>query len=60
MISNILGIVSISAFFFLILAIGLFAAWYKKYSSTGKHGSMVGARDIGLLLGSFTMTGKDI
>ena len=55
---NIPGVVSIAVFYLIILAIGLWAAWRKRKSGKDQDKTMVGARDIGLLVGSFTMTGK--
>jgi len=53
---NIPGVVSIAVFYLIILAIGLWAAWRKRKSGKDQDKTMVGARDIGLLVGSFTMT----
>ena len=60
---NIPGIISLAVFYLVILGIGLWAAWRKKQKGTAEHQdeserAMVGGRDIGLLVGSFTMTGK--
>ena len=58
---NGLGIASIGVFYLCILAIGLFAAWKKKKRVRGYENqserAMVGERDIGLFVLSFTMTG---
>jgi len=54
---NIAGICSIAVFYVLILGIGLWAAWRKKGTKGEEsENAMVGARDIGLFVGSFTMT----
>ena len=57
---NIPGVISIAVFYLLILAVGLGAAWYKRKSEKGNEQTMVGNRDIGLLVGSFTMTGEQV
>jgi len=59
---NILGVISLAVFYLLILGIGLGAAWYTKKHRGGVHQdesirAMIGGRDIGLIVGSFTMTG---
>uniref|UniRef100_H2YED9 Uncharacterized protein n=1 Tax=Ciona savignyi TaxID=51511 RepID=H2YED9_CIOSA len=55
---NVPGLVSIIVFYLLILAIGIYAAWRKRRAGTGNESEtiMVGGRDIGLFVGSFTMT----
>ncbi|XP_048387979.1 high-affinity choline transporter 1 [Stegostoma tigrinum] len=53
------GIVAIVLFYLLILCVGVWAAWKSKNSNTGQDRSeaiMIGGRDIGLLVGSFTTT----
>ncbi|GCC24570.1 high-affinity choline transporter 1 isoform X1 [Chiloscyllium punctatum] len=53
------GIVAIVLFYLLILCVGIWAAWKSKNSNTEQDRSeaiMIGGRDIGLLVGSFTMT----
>lgn len=57
------GIVAIVIFYMLILIVGLWAAWKSKNSPTlgamdRSEAIMIGERDIGLLVGGFTMTGK--
>jgi len=58
---NIPGVISLVVFYLIILGIGLWAAWRKKQKrNVGEHESeraMVGDRDIGLIVGSFTTTG---
>ncbi|XP_076821264.1 high affinity choline transporter 1-like [Clavelina lepadiformis] len=53
------GLVAVIIFYLIILAVGLWAAW-KKRKSGGEdkrnERPMVGARDIGLIVGSFTLT----
>ncbi|NXM68364.1 SC5A7 protein, partial [Serilophus lunatus] len=53
------GLVAIVVFYLAILAVGIWAAW--KTKNTGSEGDrseaiIVGGRDIGLLVGGFTMT----
>ncbi|OXB55397.1 hypothetical protein ASZ78_015430 [Callipepla squamata] len=53
------GLVAIAVFYLAILAVGIWAAW--KTKNTGSDGDrseaiIVGGRDIGLLVGGFTMT----
>ncbi|XP_055493074.1 high-affinity choline transporter 1-like isoform X2 [Leucoraja erinacea] len=61
MTANVGGIIAIVLFYLLILAIGLWAAW-KTHIRTSRaellrnEVIMVGRRDIGLILGMFTMT----
>ncbi|XP_051882331.1 high-affinity choline transporter 1 [Pristis pectinata] len=55
------GIVAIVLFYLLILFVGLWAAWKSKNSPSGgamdqSEAIMIGGRDIGLLVGGFTMT----
>ena len=55
------GLVAVIIFYLTILAVGLWAAWKKRKSGgEDKHNEqpMVGARDIGLIVGSFTLTGS--
>nr|XP_039253872.1 high-affinity choline transporter 1-like [Styela clava] len=55
---NVPGLVSIVIFYLAILAIGIWAAW-KNRNKKGEKASrtiLIGRRDLGLLLGSFTMT----
>ncbi|CAK8686514.1 unnamed protein product [Clavelina lepadiformis] len=57
---NVPGLVSIIVFYLVILAIGIWAAWYKRRRGGSPDENneriMVGGRDIGLFVGSFTMT----
>ena len=62
---NAVGIVSIGVFYTVILSIGLWAAWRNKQRGVSiedrqdeNERAMVGGRDIGLIVGSFTMTGE--
>ena len=60
---NILGVVSLVIFYLIILGIGLWAARRTRQVGGGIHQdtserAMIGGRDIGLLVGSFTMTGE--
>lgn len=54
------GLVAIVVFYLAILAVGIWAAWKTKNTSSEGDRSeaiIVGGRDIGLLVGGFTMTG---
>lgn len=54
------GLVAIVVFYLLILLVGIWAAWRTKNSGSAEERSeaiIVGGRDIGLLVGGFTMTG---
>lgn len=54
------GLIAIVVFYLLILLVGIWAAWRTKNSgSSGERSEaiIVGGRDIGLLVGGFTMTG---
>uniref|UniRef100_A0A8C3VS61 High affinity choline transporter 1 n=1 Tax=Catagonus wagneri TaxID=51154 RepID=A0A8C3VS61_9CETA len=53
------GLIAIVAFYLLILLVGIWAAWRTKNSGSAEDRSeaiIVGGRDIGLLVGGFTMT----
>ncbi|OWK10057.1 SLC5A7 [Cervus elaphus hippelaphus] len=53
------GLVAIVVFYLLILLVGIWAAWRTKNSGSAEERSeaiIVGGRDIGLLVGGFTMT----
>jgi high affinity choline transporter 7 len=55
------GLIAITVFYLLILLVGIWAAWRTKNSSSTEERSeaiIVGGRDIGLLVGGFTMTGR--
>ena len=62
MVVNIPGVISLVVFYLIILGIGLWAAWRKKQKGNSHQDeserAMVGGRDIGLIVGSFTMTGN--
>ncbi|XP_066946719.1 high-affinity choline transporter 1-like isoform X1 [Macrobrachium rosenbergii] len=57
---NVAGLVAIIVFYFLILVVGLWAAWKKNRNSDSLEGQgdevMLAGRDIGLFLGCLTMT----
>jgi len=59
---NVVGLASLIVFYLLILAIGVGAAWYKRkrVENEKSETNMVAGRDISILLGCFTMTGKII
>uniref|UniRef100_A0A8D0RG79 Solute carrier family 5 member 7 n=1 Tax=Sus scrofa TaxID=9823 RepID=A0A8D0RG79_PIG len=53
------GLIAIVVFYLLILLVGIWAAWRTKNSGSAEERSeaiIVGGRDIGLLVGGFTMT----
>lgn len=55
------GLIAIILFYLLILLVGIWAAWRTKDSGSAGERSeaiIVGGRDIGLLVGGFTMTGR--
>ena len=52
---NIVGVVSIVVFYMLILGIGLWAAWRRK---EGEEEAMLAGRSIGMVVGTFTLTGN--
>lgn len=55
------GLIAIILFYLAILFVGIWAAWRTKNSrgdGDPREGIFVGGRDIGLLVGAFTMTGK--
>jgi len=55
---NVPGLISVIVFYLIILAVGLWAAWKTKKRGDGEAETiMVAGRDIGLFVGSFTMTG---
>jgi len=62
MLVNVAGLASLIVFYLLILAIGVGAAWYKRkrVGNEKSETNMVAGRDISILLGCFTMTGKII
>ena len=54
------GLIAIIVFYLAILLVGIWAAWKTKNSGSDGDRSeaiIVGGRDIGLLVGGFTMTG---
>ena len=52
-----LGVVSIVVFYLLILLVGIWAARKSKGTSADSEDVMLAGRNIGLLVGVFTMTG---
>lgn len=55
------GLVAIILFYLIIFLVGIWAAWKTKNSGNAEERSeaiIVGGRDIGLLVGGFTMTGR--
>ena len=52
---NIAGVVSIVVFYLLIVGIGLWAARRRK---EGEEEAMLAGRSIGMIIGTFTLTGK--
>lgn len=52
---NIVGVVAIVVFYMLILGIGLWAAWRRK---EGEEEVMLAGRSIGMVVGTFTLTGN--
>lgn len=58
---NIPGLVSVSVFFMLTLATGIWASWKSRKDQQSRNPTemaMVGARNINIFLGLFTATGK--
>ena len=51
---NVVGLVSMAVFYLIILAVGLWAARKRK---ADEEETMLAGRSIGLILGTFTMTG---
>ena len=52
---NIAGVVAIVVFYLIILGIGLWAARRRK---EGEEEAMLAGRSIGMVVGTFTLTGK--
>lgn len=52
---NVVGVVAIVVFYMLILGIGLWAAWRRK---EGEEEAMLAGRSIGMVVGTFTLTGN--
>lgn len=52
------GLIAIIVFYLAILGIGLWAAWRRRNAPGGTEEVMLAGRDIGSLVGIFTMTGK--
>ncbi len=54
------GLIAIVIFYLLILGVGLWAAWKSGFTKKNIHSEdvMLAGRNIGLLIGCFTMTGK--
>ena len=60
---NVAGLIAVIVFYILILAVGIIAGRKSKKSSDGKTDTeevMVAGRNIGLFVGTFTMTGKQV
>ena len=58
---NVWGLVAVIAFYVAILLIGVYASYRKKSISSQKtEDVMLAGRDIGLLVGIFTMTGGNL
>lgn len=59
MVFHVEGLIAIILFYLVILFVGIWAAWKTKNSGSGDRSEaiIVGGRDIGLLVGGFTMTG---
>ena len=57
---NVAGLLSLIVFYLLILGVGIWAAWHKRKKGGTKKSetNMVAGRDITILLGCFTMTGR--
>jgi len=53
-----LGIIAIIVFYLLILLVGLWAARKSKSNGSDSEEVMLAGRNIGLLVGVFTMTGR--
>lgn len=60
MVVNIVGLVAVFVFYLLILVVGIIAGRKTKSSEENANSEevMVAGRNIGLLVGIFTMTGK--
>ena len=55
------AIIGLAFFYLAILAIGIFASWKKRnVAGTGSDRAIVAGRDIGLVVGVFTLTGDHI
>ncbi len=55
------GLLGLLVFYMLILAVGILAAWWKtRRAEAGQkcQGAIVAGREIGLVVGIFTMTGR--
>ena len=60
---NVAGLIAVIVFYILILAVGIIAGRKSKKSSDGNTDTeevMVAGRNIGLFVGTFTMTGKQV
>lgn len=57
---NIAGVVSISLFYALILGVGIWAGRKKEEGNDSEEEVMLAGRSIGLFVGIFTMTGKNL
>ena len=60
---NVAGLIAVIVFYILILAVGIIAGRKSKKLSDGNTDTeevMVAGRNIGLFVGTFTMTGKQV
>lgn len=55
---NVAGVISISLFYILILAVGIWAGRKKEEGNDSEEEVMLAGRSIGLFVGIFTMTGN--
>lgn len=60
---NAAGIAAVAVFYFVILLVGMFAAWKQRKDGRGsanpEESIMLAKRDLGLFVGVLTMTGKN-
>lgn len=53
------GLVSVIVFYVIFLLLGLWAAWKSRKVTKNSEDVLLAGRSIGMLLGIFTMTGKN-